>query len=176
MAHPWWVEFACQSGMYLLKWKVHASVARVNEMTPEGARQALAEVDRRAAKVDRSGSRYRYVLLAIAAVYIGLGVVIGFYPHGGSVIASVAVLVLFGSVIFITVAVFWQVRAYSKANLRRFTISAAAFTFWNAAVAGVSSSTGWWGPQQPGSHFTLSAVISSIPLIVAASLLGRRRG
>jgi hypothetical protein len=152
-------------------------VAKVNDSTPtpDSARAALAEVDRRASEVDREGSQYRLILLAIAALYIGAGVVVGFYPRGGSVIASVALLVLFGCAIFISLAVFWQVRAYSRASTRRFVIACVVFTFWSAAVTGVSSSTGWWGPHQPGTHFTVSAAVSSIPFLVAAWLLGRRR-
>ena len=143
--------------------------------TPGQARAALAEVKSRSAEVDRSGSQYRFILLALAAANVGLGVVVGFYPRGGSVLVPIAFLTLFGSALFVTVAVFVRVRAYSKASRIKFAVSATAFTFWNAAVAGVSSSSGWWGPQQPGTHFTVSAAVASIPLLVAAFLLGRRR-
>jgi hypothetical protein len=150
-------------------------VASVNDITPERARAALAEVDSRAASVDRSGSQYRFILLAIAAANVGLGVVVGFNPRGGSPFADVALLLLFGGAITVAVAVFWRVRAYSKAGRLRFAISCMAFTFWNAAVVGVSTASGWWGPQQPGSHFAASAAVASIPLLVAAWLLAPKR-
>jgi hypothetical protein len=143
--------------------------------TPEQARAALAEVHSRSAEVARSGSRYRFILLALAAANIGLGVVVGLNGRGGSVIADIAILVLFGGAIAVAVYVFWRVRAYSKASQARFAVSAFAFCLWNVAVAGVSSWSGWWGPQQPSAHFTASAAVASIPLLVTALLLGRRR-
>jgi hypothetical protein len=57
-----------------------------------------------------------------------------------------------------------------------FAWSCALFTIWNLVVTTVSHSTGWWGPGQPNLHFTVSAVVTSIPLWLAAALWGRRRG
>ena len=55
--------------------------------TPEQARAAIAEADGRVVGVRRSDSQLRFVLLAIAATYVAIGVVVGRFPHGGHLAA-----------------------------------------------------------------------------------------
>jgi hypothetical protein len=142
--------------------------------TPEQARSALAEADSRALGVRRSDSQFRFILLALAATYLAIGVVVGRFPHGGP-LAGPTVLAIFAGGVALTVVLFWRVKAYSKPGVLRFSLYCSGFTIWNSAVIGVSFASGWFGPQQPGWHFTLSAAAASIPLVVAAWLLAPRR-
>jgi hypothetical protein len=107
-------------------------------------------------------------------MYLALGVVVGTSPHGGPP-ASFAVLGIFAAGIVLAVLVFRHIRAWSKAGVRRFALGCSAFTLWNVAVLALSQTSGWWGPNQPSWHFTLSAAVASIPLVVAGWLLAPRR-
>lgn len=142
--------------------------------TPEQARSALAEADGRAVGVRRSDSQLRFVLLALAATYLAIGVVVGRFPHGGH-FAGPTVLAIFTAGVALVVVLFWRIRAYSKPGLLRFSISGAGFTIWNTAVIGASFASGWFGPNQAGWHFTVTAAVASIPLVVAAWLLAPPR-
>lgn len=159
-------------------WKVHATVASVNATpTPQEARVALAAAAGQAAAIRRTDRQLGTILLGLAAAYVALGIVVGLSPaEGGSAFTLVAFLVftLCAGVGF--VALFWRIRAYSRTGIRWFTVACAAFTFWNALVAGVSSATHWWVADQPAGHFTVSAMVAAIPLVVAAWLLTRKRG
>jgi len=162
--------------MYLSKWQVHAKVASVSDTTPtpEQARAALIEADVRTYGVRRSDSQFRFNLLALAAMYLALGVVVGISPHGGP-IAGKAVLGIFGGGIVLTILLFRRVRAWSKPGVLRFAVFCFAFTIWNMAVIVVSQVSRWWAPHQPGWHFTVTVAVASIPLLVAAWLLAPRR-
>ncbi len=142
--------------------------------TPERARAALAEAGSRALEVRRSDSQFRFILLALAATYVAIGVVVGLHPRGGP-LAGPPVLAIFAAGVALTVVLFRRVKAYSKPGVLRFSLYGFGFTIWNSAVIGVSIASGWFGPHQPGWHFTLSAVAASIPLVVAAWLLVPRR-
>jgi hypothetical protein len=163
--------------MYLPKWKVHAKIASVNDNTPtpEEARSALAEVDVRALEIRRSDGQLRFILLAIAAVYLALGVVIGLHPRGGP-LAGPPALAIFASGLALAVVLGWRVRAYSKMGMLRFSLYCSGFTVWNAVVFSASFAGGWIARNQPGWHFTVSAAVASIPLVLAAWLLAPRRG
>lgn len=143
--------------------------------TPQAAQADLAEADARARKIRRSDSQFRFVLVALAATYLALGIVVGLRPRGGPY-AGPAVLAIFVCGIAAMVVIFRRVRAYSKAGVLRFSLACSAFTVWNALVLGGSFVTGWLGPHQPGGHFTVMTAVASMPLVVAAWLLGRRRG
>jgi hypothetical protein len=163
--------------MYLPQWKIHAKVARVSDTTPtpEQARAALAEADVRTYGVRRSDSQFRFILLALAATYVALGVVFGIAPHGGPP-AGAAVLGIVGAGILLMILLFRRVRAWSKPGVLRFALCCAAFTIWNMVVLVVSDYSGWWfGPQTPSWHFTVTTAVASIPLVVAALLLAPRR-
>jgi hypothetical protein len=138
--------------------------------TPEEARSALAEADGRALGVRRSDSQLRFVLLTIAATYLAIGVVVGRFPHGGH-LAGPTVLAIFAVGVILAVVLFWRVRAYSKPGVLRFALYGFGFTIWNMAVIGASFASGWFGPNQLGWHFTVSAAVASIPLVLAAWLL-----
>jgi hypothetical protein len=141
--------------------------------TPEQARVALAEADGRTRGVRRADGQFRFILLAIAAMYVAIGVVVGRYPHGGH-FAGPAVLTIFVAGVAATAALGWRIRAYSKPGMLRFALYLSAFTVWNSVVVAVSLS-GWFGPNQPGWHFTVSAAVASLPLLVAAWLLSPPR-
>jgi hypothetical protein len=143
--------------------------------TPEQARSALAEAGGRAVGVRRSDSQYRFVLLTIAATYLAIGVVVGRFPHGGH-LAGPIVLAIFAVGVILAVVLFWRVRAYSKPGVLRFALCGFGFTIWNMAVIGASFAIGWFGPNQPGWHFTVSVAVASIPLVLAAWRLAPRRG
>lgn len=48
------------------------------------------------------------------------------------------------------------------------------FIVWNTIVTEVSIGTGFWLPSQPNYHLAVSELVSVIPLIVVALLIGRR--
>ena len=142
--------------------------------TPEQARAAIAEADGRVVGVRRSDSQLRFVLLAIAATYVAIGVVVGRFPRGGH-LAGPTVLAIFGAGVAVAVVIFWRVRAYSKPGILRFTLYCFGFTIWNSAVIGASLASGWFGPNMAGWHFTVSAAVAAIPLVAAAWLLAPLR-
>jgi hypothetical protein len=161
--------------MHLPFWQVYATVARVNDVTPEEARAALAAAGTQAAGVRRSDRQFRSILLGLATVYVAGALLVSAYPHGGSRFAGIALIAVFAGGLIGMLLLVWRIRAYSRRGILGFTWSAAAFSFWNAAVIGVSEVTRWWGPHQPGSHFFVSAIVAAIPLVVAAWLIGRWR-
>jgi hypothetical protein len=158
----------------LPKWKVDAIVASVIP-TQQEAQAALTEADRAAARIRRTDKQFSAILLGLAAAYVAIGVLVGLAPAvpGFALVAILVILVgaLGGGVILLL-----RIRAYSRTGILQFTASCAAFSFWNAMVVGVSSATRWWAPNQPTSHFTVSAVVAAIPLVVAAWLVSRTRG
>jgi hypothetical protein len=162
--------------MHLPKWKVQATVASVNASpTPQQARVALAEAAGQAARIRRTDKQFGRILLGIAAAYVAIGVLVGLAPSVPG-FALIAILVILGGALGGGVILLLRIRAYSQTGVLRFTVSCAAFTFWNATVVGISSATRWWAPDQPTSHFTVSAVVAAIPLVVAAWLVSRGRG
>jgi hypothetical protein len=161
--------------MYFPQRKLHAIVATVTERTPQQARAALAEAARQATRVRSADAQYRPILLGLAATYLAAGVLVGMFPRGGSIVAGVGLLLILVAGLIGGVGLLWRIRIYSRWGPVRFAWSCAAFTIWNAAVVGVSSATGWWGPHQPGVHFTVSAAVAALPLLLAAWLVGRRR-
>ncbi len=145
--------------------------------TPQEAQVALAQAAGHAAAIRRTDRQLGTILLGLAAAYVALGIVIGLSPaKGGSAFALAAFLVFMVCAAVGFVALFWRIRAYSRTGIRWFTVACAAFTFWNGLVAGVSSATHWWAADQPAGHFTVSAIVAAIPLVVAAWLLTRKRG
>jgi hypothetical protein len=143
--------------------------------TQQEAQAALTEADRAAARIRRTDKQFSAILLGQAAAYVAIGVLVGLAPAvpGFALVAILVILVgaLGGGVILLL-----RIRAYSRTGILQFTASCAAFSFWNAMVVGVSSATRWWAPNQPTSHFTVSAVVAAIPLVVAAWLVSRTRG
>jgi hypothetical protein len=150
-------------------------VATVNDMTPEEARAALADAGNQATGLHRTDKQFRGILLWIAAMYLGIAVLVGLFPRGGKALVSAAVLTIFVGGVIAAFLLLWRIRAYSRRGIRWFTWSAFGFSLWNAATAGVSSVSGWWGPHQPGFHFSISAAVAVLPLLIAAWLVGRWR-
>lgn len=142
--------------------------------TADDARAKLQEAGLRAAVIRRSDKQFRRILLAIAAIYLMAAAAVALFPSGGSPLGLVAFIVIVFGGLAGSLLLLWRIRAYSRTGVWKFTVSAAAFTWWNAAVAGVSIATGWWAPHQPATHFSVSAVVAVIPLLVAAWLIGRR--
>ena len=142
--------------------------------TPEEARTALDLADRQE-RVVRGGDKvFRAVLLGVAAAYAAVGVLVGLLPPRGSLLAPIGVGLVLVVTLTVVVVGIWRARAFSRRGLRRFLLLLAAWAWWNALIVGLSSGGGWWGPNQPRYHFTLSTVVSALPLLLGAWLLGRR--
>jgi hypothetical protein len=143
--------------------------------TPLKAQAALAEAARQATRARSADAHYRPILLGLAAMCVAAGVLVGLFPQGGSRFAGIAIIVILLGGLAGTLALLWRIPIYSRWGPVRFAWSCAAFTIWNAAVVGMSIATGWWGPHQPGIHFTVSAAVDATPLLLAAWLIGKRR-
>jgi uncharacterized protein involved in response to NO len=144
------------------------------EPSPQEARAALSEARDWAARVRRTDRQFGQILAILAATYLAAGVLVGLSDRGGRTLAGLAVVVILVGALGGGMLMIWRIRAYSRSGQAWFAASCAAFTIWNAAVAGVSSASGWWGFHQPASHFTVSAAVGAAPLIVAAWLIGRK--
>jgi hypothetical protein len=142
--------------------------------TPQEARAALAEANSQSARVRRADHQFRWILLLLVAIYLVAAAIVSATSRPGPSFGWLVGLLLVGGGLVGIGLLVWWIRAYSKAGIRWFTGAAAAFTWWNAIVCGVSILTGWWGPHQPNYHFGVSALVAVIPLIVAAWLVGRR--
>jgi hypothetical protein len=136
----------------------------------------MAEAARHADTLRRTDDRYRLVLVVIAAVYVAIGLIVALPPlQKPATNPRLGLLVVLGG--GLVVCVFWllRMRAASRWGSARFSWSIAAFSVWNGAVVAVSATTGWWGPGQSALHFTASAVVAAVPLVVAAALMGSNR-
>jgi len=147
----------------------------MDEVTPQEARAALGDAKERAAQVRQTDTQFRVILLVLAGVDLTAALLIGLFPEGRSPLVGITLLVVFVGGLTVGVIVLLRARAYSRRGLVFFTWTCAGFTWWNAAVIGVSVTTGWWGPHQSATHFSASAIIAAIPLLVAAWLVGRWR-
>ena len=147
----------------------------MDDVTPLEARAALGDANERAAQVRGTDTQFRLILLVLAGIDLAAALLMGLFPEGRSPLAGITLLGVFVGGLLAGLVLLWRVRAYSRRGLRFFTWSCAAFTWWNAAVMGMSVVSGWWGPHQPGTHFSVSAIIAAIPLLVAAWLVGRWR-
>jgi hypothetical protein len=143
--------------------------------TQPQAETTLAEASKQASWASRADRQFRPILLGIAALYLAVGVLVGLRPGGGP-IAGIALIVVMAGGLAGSLALLWRIRAYTRWGSARFGLSALAFIIWNGVVMVVSGASGWWGKDQPAIHFTISAVIAALPLVVAAGLIGRRRG
>ena len=136
------------------------------------ARQAVTEAAAQASGVARTDLSLSRILLAMGLGDLVIGVLVAFAPSRG---IGLAVLLILGALLVGGLVLLWRMRAFSHSGPRDFALAAAAFTWWNAAVAGASQVSGWWAPSQPTYHFTVSTVVAAVPLLVAAYLIGRRR-
>jgi len=143
-----------------------------SDTTREDARAALSEAAAQASKVRRTDIQFRLILVGLALAYVAAGTLVGLVrvPWTG-----VAVLLVLAAALVGSIGLMWRMRAFSRSGPRNFALAAAAFTWWNAAVVGVSMASGWWAPHQLSFHFTVSAAVAAIPLMVAAFLIGRGR-
>jgi uncharacterized membrane protein len=140
----------------------------------EEAQAAIALANSQAARVRRSDRQFRWILLAIAVMYLAVGAVMSVSPHHGSNPAGLAVVLVMGVVVAAIVVVALRIRAYSRVGILWFTLTASAFTVWNATVTSASLLTHFWAAGQPSYHFGLSVLVGVIPLVVGAWLIGRR--
>jgi hypothetical protein len=150
------------------------AVAESPHLTAEQARAALDEAGARAAQVRRSDLQLSWILLAIAAAYVGVGVVLSVSPHHGSTVAGVAVLAMLAAAIGGSVVIWLRIRAYSRGGLIWYFATMIAFNLWNAAAASVSIGTRFWASSQPSYHFGITVAVAIIPLLVGAIALARR--
>lgn len=141
--------------------------------TPEDARASLDEAAKQAAGLRRADSAFRPILVALAATYLAVAVLLSINPRGGNVLISDGVLITYVAGVAITFYFAWRIRAWSRVGTAWLVVSTLGFTLWNVAVIWASIATGWWGPHQPGLHFGVSAVVAVIPLLVAAWRTGR---
>lgn len=142
--------------------------------TQREAQAALVEADLAAARIRRTDRQFGWILLGLAAAYVAIGVCVGLAPSVPGLAAVAVLLILVGALVG-GVILLLRIRAYSRTGILQFTVSCAAFSFWNATVVGLSSVTHWWAANQPTSHFTVSALVAAVPLVVAAWLVSRRR-
>lgn len=142
------------------------------EPTREEARQAVSEAATQASRVTRTDISLSRVLLVMGLADLAVGGLVAFAPDRG---IGLAVVLILSALLVGGLAVLWRMQAFSRSGPRDFALGAAAFTWWNAAVAGVSVVSGWWAPGQPTYHFTVSTIAAAVPLLVAAYLIGRRR-
>ena len=143
--------------------------------TPQQARTALTEAATAAARIRRTDTQFGTILLGIAAAYVAIGALVGLAPAEAR-FALFAILVILPGALGGGLILLLRIRAYSRTGILRFSLACAAFTLWNAIVAGVSSASHWWALHQPASHFTVSALVAASPLVVAAWLVSRKRG
>jgi hypothetical protein len=147
----------------------------MDDVTPQEARAALGDAKKLAAQVRETDNLFRVILLVLAGVDLTAALLMGLVPEGRSPIAAITLLIVFVGGLVAGVILLVRARAYSRRGLLFFTWTCAGFTWWNAAVIAVSVATGWWGPHQPATHFSVSATIAAVPLLVAAWLIGRWR-
>ena len=143
--------------------------------SPREAQAALDAAASQAGRVRRSDRQFATILLWIAAMYLAVGVVVGFFPRGGSPIADFSLAVIGVGGFAGMLALFWRIRAYSRAGTIRFIWAMALFTIWNALAVGVSQGSAWWFRSAPGYRFTVTAAVACLPLLIAAWLVGRKQ-
>jgi len=143
-----------------------------SDTSREAARAALSEASAQASRVRRTDLQFRLILVGLALAYVAAGALVGLVrvPWTGAAVLLILLATLVGGV-----GLMWRMRAFSRSGPRNFGLAVAAFTWWNAAVVGVSVASGWWAPHQLSFHFTVSAAVAAIPLLVAALLIGRGR-
>ena len=142
--------------------------------TPQDARASLDEAAKQAAGLRRADSAFRPILLALAATYLGVAVLLSINPRGGNVLIGDGVLITYVVGVAITFYLAWRIRAWSRVGTVWLVVSTLGFMLWNLAVIWASIASGWWGPHQPGLHFGTSVVVAVIPLLAGAWRLGRR--
>jgi hypothetical protein len=143
--------------------------------TPQEARAALTEAGVRAQAVWGADTRFRPILLVLAAADVGIGVLLGFNPRGEWRYGGVVLLAIYLGAIIATGVLVRRPPARSRAAGMRFFLACVVFFVWNAAMIAVSVASGWWGASQPGFHVTVSFAVAALPLVVAAWLIGPPR-
>lgn len=123
----------------------------------------------------RADHQFRWLLLGLAAAYVGGSAILSLAPRpGGSTAVWIALLVFLSVWMVAFVVLGLRIRAYSRTGFLSFLGAVAVFMIWNAIVNGVSLRSGWWSPLEPSYHLVVSEAVGVIPLIVAAWLIGRR--
>ncbi len=145
------------------------------QLTAEQARAALDEAGMRAAQVHRNDRQLCWMLLLVAAAYLGAGVVMSLSPREGRSFAGPAVVVMLAAAIVAAVVIGLRIRAYGRASMIMYFVSIIAFNLWNSAIVSASIATRFWASGQPSYHFGLSVMVAIIPLLIGALLIGRRR-
>jgi CDP-diglyceride synthetase len=144
--------------------------------SPDEARAALDEAARHAERLRTEDQRLRLVLVVIAVAYVTAGFLLGIPRlERPAVNPGLTLLGVIGGCIVVCVVLLRGMRAASKRGTTRYFSSIAAFGVWNVTVLTVSIASGWWRSGAPGYHFTVTTVVASVPLVVAAALMGSRR-
>jgi hypothetical protein len=168
----------------LPKWKLISNLGYVSVEQPSAdeARAAIAMAAEAEAAVRSSDRLYRSRLLVIAGVTVALAIVVellGSMPNWlGSIEAMVSGLAIAGAT---AAMVFSQMRqrAYSRSGKRWFSATLVVWVVWGNFVLRWAAESGWIGYEQPplarGWHFVLCAMVATVPLLVGALLIGRRR-
>lgn len=128
----------------------------------------------RAAQVRRSDRQLWWMLLVIAAAYLGVGAVMSVTPRHQATFAPAVVVVTLLAALGAAVVIGLRIRAYSRAGIIGYFSTIIAFNLWNAVVTSASIATRFWGSGEPSYHFGISVTIAVIPLLAGAWLLARR--
>jgi hypothetical protein len=144
--------------------------------TPSEAQAALAEANTQAVRVRHADHRLGWMLLAVAAIYLTVAAIMSTVsdPRRGGPVAGPAILAILLVGLIACVYVGLRIRAYSRGGVLLYFSGIAVFGLWNGIVVGVSIATRWWASTQPGYHFSVSAAVATVPLLVVGWLILRR--
>jgi hypothetical protein len=143
--------------------------------SPREAQAALDAAASQAGRVRRSDRQFAPILLWLAAMDLAIGVVVGFFPRGGSPVASIGVAVIGIGGLAGILWLFWRIRAWSTVGTIRIAWAFGIFSIWNAVVVGVSQASARWFLSAPGFRFTATAAVACLPLLIGARLLGQKQ-
>jgi hypothetical protein len=156
----------------------------MQQPTAAEAREAIARAAEARAAVRSADRLFRTWLLAIAGATVALTLlveVMTLLPRWG-VLGPVEGLIVNGALvgaIFVFVTIEARQRAYSRGAKLWFSATIFVFVIWGLYVERWSLGSGWIAYQLPPLvrtwHVALSAVVATIPLLLSAWLIGRRR-
>jgi hypothetical protein len=141
-------------------------------LSRQQAQAALAQAARQADRLRRTDARFRLVLLILAAVYVAVGILAALPRVEQPINPRLGIPLALAGGLVASVVLTLRVRAESRWGRAWFWGSIAAFSIWNAVVVSVSETTGWWGVGEPLLHFTVSAAVAAVPLVLGAVLMG----
>lgn len=148
------------------------------EPTPQEARAAVAEIGQLKATVQNADRLFRPTLLAFAAASVGLRVAMVVLPAVAGVAGSIAVNLVLIAAVALVVLTQRRQRAYSRRGNLVFRASLLSWVVWTALVTSWTYNIVWSVPLdqlQRDLYWVASALVSIVPLILGAIVVGRRR-